>query len=198
MHFFPLFSAATLFACSIAAADPAVLPENPEFDRYEEMLRQSLFAPVTVVQVAPPEEKPPWSASLFISGVLKIGATQAATVENRDTGERYMLKSGVEGPQGLSLASIQYSQNVGQSEVTIRRGSEFATLKFDQAQAVEPLVSQPTNLEEALRNRAQIGSGMPSATMPQAMPQAMPHSQPPGNSGAPPQRRRRVIQAPQP
>lgn len=196
MRFTPLFSFASLFACSVASADLTELPENPDFNRYEEMLRQSLFAPVTVVEVAPPEEKPPWSASLFIVGVVKLGSKQAATVENRDTGERYMLVSGVEGPQGLSLASVQFSQNVGQSEVSIRRGSEFATLKFDQAQTVEPLVSQPTNLEEALRNRAQIGSGMPSPPIPHAMPNPQPQPMPGGASV--PQRRRRVISAPQP
>jgi hypothetical protein len=108
-----------------------VLPPQYNFDRYSRMVDQSPFAVATAV--AAPAATPDFAKDLYIANAAKSQdgdlVTIASTADNNF--KKYLTTK--EPVDGYSIASIEWSDKVGQTRVTISKDGNFATLTFNQA-----------------------------------------------------------------
>ncbi len=137
----------------LRAEDPEVIPAAYPLSRYEKTLSRSPFALPTsnAPTAAQTQKQPGWSDDLFIAGVMTIGEKNVVTISQRGDSQRFLLASGEESPQGVSVINVQWSEQLGQTRVTVKKGTEFAVLLFDQASlasnraaAPAPRVNSPT------------------------------------------------------
>lgn len=126
---------ALAFAVTARAEDPEVIPAAHPLSRYEKTLAHSPFALPTsnAPSVAQTQKQPGWSDDLFVAGVMTIGEKHVVTISQRGDAQRFMLASGEESPQGVTVINVQWSEQLGQTRVTVKKGAEFAVLLFDQA-----------------------------------------------------------------
>src|SRR6476620_4115872 len=130
-----------------------VLPPQYNFDRYSKMMDQSPFAIATAV--AAPAATPDFAKDLYIANAAKSQdgdlVTLASTADHNF--KKYLTTK--EPVDGYSIASIEWSDKVGQTKVTISKDGNFATLTFNQA-----LLSQ------ASPGGAVAGRALPDPAMP--------------------------------
>jgi hypothetical protein len=141
-----------------------VLPSQYNFDRYSKMMDQSPFAIATAV--AAPAATPDFAKDLYIANAAKSQdgdlVTLASTTDHAF--KKYLTTK--ESVDGYSIASIEWSDKVGQTKVTISKDGNFATLTFNQA-----LLSQ------ASPGGAVAGRALPAPAMPN--PAGMPNTHSP-------------------
>lgn len=124
---------ATIIAIARATYSQAedVLPPQYDFDRYSKMMDQSPFAIATAV--AAPAATPDFAKDLYIANAAKSQdgdlVTLASTTDHNF--KKYLTTK--EPVDGYSIASIEWSDKVGQTKVTISKDGNFATLTFNQA-----------------------------------------------------------------
>jgi hypothetical protein len=128
-----------------AGDDVDVIPSAFPISRYEKTLSHSPFALPTssAPSVAPAQKQPGWSDDLFVAGVMTIGEKNIVTISQRGDAQRFLLSSGEESPQGISVINIQWSEQMGQTRVTVKKGTEFAVLLFDQAALASTRAAAP-------------------------------------------------------
>ena len=157
---------ATIIAIAGATYSQAedVLPSQYNFDRYSKMMDQSPFAIATAV--AAPAATPDFAKDLYIANAAKSQdgdlVTLASTTDHAF--KKYLTTK--ESVDGYSIASIEWSDKVGQTKVTISKDGNFATLTFNQA-----LLSQ------ASPGGAVAGRALPAPAMPN--PAGMPNTHAP-------------------
>ena len=157
---------ATIIAIAGAIYSQAedVLPSQYNFDRYSKMMDQSPFAIATAV--AAPAATPDFAKDLYIANAAKSQdgdlVTLASTTDHAF--KKYLTTK--ESVDGYSIASIEWSDKVGQTKVTISKDGNFATLTFNQA-----LLSQ------ASPGGAVAGRPLPAPAMPN--PAGMPNTHAP-------------------
>jgi len=143
-----------------------VLPPQYNFDRYSKMMDQSPFAIATAV--AAPAATPDFAKDLYIANAAKSQdgdlVTLASTTDHNF--KKYLTTK--EPIDGYSIASIEWSDKVGQTKVTISKDGNFATLTFNQA-----LLSQ------AAPGGAVAGRTLPAPAMPIPNPAGMPNTHAP-------------------
>ena len=138
----PFAPLVVLFAICVAPAMQATEAANPQasdmpavvpMERYQSLLDKSPFAPATV-PVAPvaPEAVPSFAQDLYVTGVATINGADFVTITSRDLSRHIALVPG-DVLDGMSLASVEWSQEVGKSKVHLKKGSELAVLEFDPA-----------------------------------------------------------------
>jgi len=132
----------SLFGFSIRAEVQGDIPVGLPPARYEQMVLKSPFALAT--PAAPPVAATPgYAASLYVTGVAKIGEQDFVSIASRDQQQpRFSLLSGEVGKDDISLVSVDWSEQIGKSKVTIKKGTELAVLEFDQA-AVQTMTVMP-------------------------------------------------------
>ena len=124
---------ATIVAMTGATYSQAeeVLPPQYNFDRYSKMMDQSPFAIASAV--AAPAATPDFAKDLYIANAAKSQdgdlVTLASTADHNF--KKYLTTK--EPVDGYSIASIEWSDKVGQTKVTISKDGNFATLTFNQA-----------------------------------------------------------------
>jgi hypothetical protein len=128
------------------------------------MMDQSPFAIAT--SVAAPAATPDFAKDLYIANAAKSQdgdlVTLASTTDHAF--KKYLTTK--ESVDGYSIASIEWSDKVGQTKVTISKDGNFATLTFNQA-----LLSQ------ASPGGAVAGRALPAPAMPN--PAGMPNTHSP-------------------
>ena len=150
-----------------------VLPPQYNFDRYSKMMDQSPFAIASAV--AAPAATPDFAKDLYIANAAKSQdgdlVTLASTADHNF--KKYLTTK--EPVDGYSVASIEWSDKVGQTKVTISKDGNFATLTFNQA-----LLSQ-TSPGGAVPARAVPAPAMPvpPAGVPNAHAPKLPPNVPP-------------------
>ena len=124
---------ATILAIAGATYSQAedVLPPQYNFDRYSKMMDQSPFAVATAV--AAPAATPDFAKDLYIANAARSQDGDLVTIAS--TGDHNFKKylTTKEPMDGYSIASIEWSDKVGQTKVTISKDGNFATLTFNQA-----------------------------------------------------------------
>ena len=124
---------ATILAITGATYSQAedVLPPKYNFDRYSKMMDQSPFAVATAV--AAPAATPDFAKDLYIANAARSQDGDLVTIAS--TGDHNFKKylTTKEPMDGYSIASIEWSDKVGQTKVTISKDGNFATLTFNQA-----------------------------------------------------------------
>src|SRR6188472_3646422 len=136
--------------CSQAAD---VLPPQYNFDRYAKMMDQSPFAIASAV--AAPAATPDFAKDLYIANAARSQDGDLVTLASTTDHNFKKYLSTKEPVDGYSIASIEWSDKVGQTKVTINKDGNSATLTFNQA-----LLSQ------ASPGGAAAGRPMPAPAMP--------------------------------
>jgi hypothetical protein len=183
---------AALGASSAVAADET--PQRFNFDRYTAMLNRSPFAVATAVVA--PAQAPNFAKDLYVANAAHTADADLVTIiSGSDKGLKEYLSTKGPNEHGYSISNIQWSDQPGETKVTISKDGQFATLPFNQALLAAP---PPTNQPPA-------GPGAPpTAPMPNPAQNAIPKPPPSVPAAATPNPRvRGVIQrnpasAPQP
>ena len=135
-------SLAALVALSAGAvAAQSILPEALPAGRYEKLIESSPFALATAAE--PVKEAGPGPfAHLYVAAVAQLkDATgkveDVVTIKSRSDQTSFTL-AGTEAKDGFQIATIEWSDRVAATKVTLKKGSEFGTIEFDQANAKGP------------------------------------------------------------
>jgi hypothetical protein len=126
----------------LSAENP--VPSAFPADRYASLRASSPFALATVVAPAPAPQAS-FAANWFISGIARIGDDNFVTISSRDLSRQFSLFAG-ESIDGVTVAGVSWSDSVGKSTVTLRRGAETAQLEFNEAQVRGPVAAVPAAL----------------------------------------------------
>ena len=128
----------SIFAVSaVISARADDLPAKFSFDRYKGLVEHSPFAVATAVVAT--EATPNFAKDLYVANAARSPDGDMATIASmadRDFKKYLTTRMPVDG---YSIASIEWSDRVGETKVTISKDGQFATLTFNQA-----VVSQPT------------------------------------------------------
>ena len=143
-----------------------VLPPQYNFDRYSKMMDQSPFAIASAV--AAPAATPDFAKDLYIANAARSQDGDLVTLASSADHNFKKYLSTKEPMDGYSIASVEWSDKVGQTKVTISKDGNFATLTFNQA-----LLSQ-TSPGGAVAARA-----LPAPAMPVPNPGGVPRARAP-------------------
>jgi hypothetical protein len=155
-----LLIAVSIIPMVALADDP--LPKRPDFNRYKAMLDRSPFA---VATVAVPTATPDFAKDLFVANAAHSDSGDFVTVASA-TDKNFKVYLSTKGSssdqQGFAISDIQWSDQVGQTKVTITKDGKYATLTFNQALLSQ--TGQPSN--QPLTNAVQPPLFPPGITAP--------------------------------
>jgi hypothetical protein len=125
-----LMSIFALFGVIPGRADD-VLPPRFNFDRYSAMVKNSPFAIATAVAV--PAATPNFAKDLYVANAAQSPEGDMTTIASSSDQNFKKYLTTREPVDGFSIASIEWSEKVGATKVTISKDGKFATLTFNQA-----------------------------------------------------------------
>ncbi len=108
-----------------------VLPPRFNFDRYSRMVDHSPFAIATAV--AAPAATPDFAKDLYVANAARLPEGDMATIASSSDQNFKKYLNTKEPVDGYGIASIEWSEKVGATKVTISKDGKFATLTFNQA-----------------------------------------------------------------
>ena len=143
-----------------------VLPSRLNFDRYSAMVDHSPFAIATAVAL--PAATPDFAKDLYVANVASAPDGDMVTIASSSDRNFKKYLTTREPVDGYRIVSVEWSDRVGATKVTISKDGKFATLTFNEA-----LLSQRAapNAPPALDQMPQSMPQMPSSAAVQA-PQA--------------------------
>src|SRR6266699_827454 len=150
------------------------LPKRLNFDRYKGMLDHSPFAVASAVVA--PAATPNFAKDLYVTSAAKAPDCDMVTIAS--TGEREFKKflTTCGGPvDGYAIASIEWSDKVGETKVTISKDGQFATLTFNQAVLTQPLPNRPNPPATGVIPPPQLQPGFQRPGQNPAVPAPTPH-----------------------
>ena len=107
------------------------IPPRFNFDRYSAMVDHSPFAIATAVAL--PAATPDFAKDLYVANAARSPEGDMVTIaSSSDQNFKKYLTTG-EPVDGYSIASIEWSDRIGATKVTISNDGKFATLTFNQA-----------------------------------------------------------------
>src|SRR5437762_9102669 len=118
-----------------------VLPPRFNFDRYSRMVDHSPFAIATAVAV--PAATPDFAKDLYVANAARLPEGDMATIASSSDQNFKKYLSTKEPVDGYSIASIEWSDRVGATKVTISKDGKFATITFNQALLSQPAPNAP-------------------------------------------------------
>ena len=122
-----------LSVVSVRADD---LPMKLNFDRYQGILEHSPFAVATAVIA--PAATPNFAKDLYVANAAKSpdgDMVTIASMTDKDFKKYLTTKTPVDG---YAISSIEWSDKVGETKVTISKDGQYATLTFNQAEMSKP------------------------------------------------------------
>jgi hypothetical protein len=137
---FTLISIFTLFGTITGQADD-VLPPRFNFDRYSAMVNHSPFAIATAIAL--PSATPDFARDLYVANAARSPAGDMVTIASSSDQNFKKYVSTKEPVDGYSIASIEWSDRVGATKVTISKDGKFATITFNQALLSQPAPNAP-------------------------------------------------------
>jgi hypothetical protein len=108
-----------------------VLPPRFNFDRYSRMVDHSPFAIATAVAV--PAATPDFAKDLYVANAARMPEGDMVTIASSSDQNFKKYLNTKEPVDGYGIASIEWSDRVGATKVTISKDGKFATLTFNQA-----------------------------------------------------------------
>jgi hypothetical protein len=108
-----------------------VVPPRFNFDRYSAMADRSPFAVATAVAV--PVATPDFAKDFYVANAARSPEGDMVTIASSSDRNFKKYLSTKEPVDGYSIASIEWSDRVGATKVTISKDGKFATLTFNQA-----------------------------------------------------------------
>jgi hypothetical protein len=109
---------------------------------------------------APPQAS--FATNWYVTGVGRFGDVEFVSLKSRDLSTAFSLYSGEPDPgTGVMLSTVNWSETIGKTTVTLRKGTETAVLEFNQALlATTPPVPiggpHPAPSQNAANNPAQL------------------------------------------
>src|SRR5204863_6981613 len=125
---------ATLASAYVQADD--VLPPRFNFDRYSRMVDHSPFAIATAVAL--PSATPDFAKDLYVANAARSPEGDLVTIASSSDQNFKKYLNTREPVDGYSIASIEWSERVGATKVTINKDGKFATLSFNEALLTQP------------------------------------------------------------
>src|SRR5436309_2282018 len=125
-----LMSIFALFGAIPGRADD-VLPPRFNFDRYSAMVKNSPFAIATAVAV--PAATSDFAKDLYVANAARSPEGDMVTIASSSDQNFKKYLTTREPVDGYSIASIEWSDRIGATKVTISNDGKFATLTFNQA-----------------------------------------------------------------
>lgn len=118
------------------------LPTKFAFNRYQVMLDHSPFAVATAV-VAPAATPAPCK-DLYVANAARSPDGDSVTImSSADKDLKKYLNTKEPPVDGFAIASIEWSDKVGETKVTISKDGQFCTLTFNQAEMTKPMPKGP-------------------------------------------------------
>ncbi len=134
-YWLTLMSIFALFGAITGQAED-VLPPRFNFDRYSAMVNHSPFAIATAVAL--PSATPDFARDLYVANAARSPEGDIVTIASSSDQNFKKYLSTKEPMDGYNIASIEWSDRVGATKVTISKDGKFATITFNEA-----LLSQP-------------------------------------------------------
>jgi hypothetical protein len=108
-----------------------VLPPRFNLDRYRAMVDHSPFAIATAVAL--PSATPNFAKDLYVANAARLSEGDWVTIMSSSDHnfKKYLNTKG--SVDGYSIASMEWSEKVGATKVTISKDGKFATITFNQA-----------------------------------------------------------------
>jgi hypothetical protein len=133
-----LFMLMSIFAVPGAITGRAddVLPPRFNFNRYSAMVDHSPFALATAVAL--PSTTPDFAKDLYVANAARSPEGDMVTIASSSDQNFKKYLSTKQPVDGYSIASIEWSDRVGATKVTISKDGKFANITFNEA-----LLSQP-------------------------------------------------------
>src|SRR6059058_117228 len=117
------------------------LPHRLNFDRYKGMLDHSPFAVASAVVA--PAATPNFAKDLYVANAAKSQDGDMVTIASSSDKEFKKYLTTKNPVDGYAIASIEWSDKVGETKVTISKDGQFATLTFNQTLLTQPLPNRP-------------------------------------------------------
>ena len=149
------------FALNAATTAANDLPAAMPLSRYDALMKKSPFALATPAGATAAASTAGFTANLYVSGVAKIDGRDFVTIRSKDGQTHFSLMPGELGPDGIVITSVDWSDQVGKSKVTLKKGQETGVAEFDQAvlQAPPPPAAVATKVRRMGLNLDVAGAG---------------------------------------
>src|SRR5881397_3310831 len=131
MKYFPTLILFLAVLGAIHTQAEEVLPPQFNFDRYAKMVDHSPFAIAT--EVAAPAATPDFAKDLYIANAARSPEGDMVTVASTSDHNFKKYLTTKEPVDGYSITSIEWSEKVGATKVTVSKDGNFATITFNQA-----------------------------------------------------------------
>src|SRR6266404_1091974 len=118
-----------------------VLPPRFNFDRYSAMVDHSPFAIATAVAL--PAATPDFAKDLYVANAARSPEGDMVTVASSSDQNFKKYLTTREPVDGYSIASIEWSDRVGATKVTISKDGKFASITFNEALLSQPAPNAP-------------------------------------------------------
>src|SRR6266446_489373 len=138
-----LFMLISIFAIPGAITGRAddVLPPRFNFNRYSAMLDHSPFAIATAVAL--PSATPDFAKDLYVANAARSSEGDMVTIASSSDQNFKKYLSTKQPLDGYSIASIEWSDRVGATKVTISKDGKFASITFNEALLSQPAPNAP-------------------------------------------------------
>ena len=151
---------------SMLLADDVPAPYT--FARYQPMMDRSPFAVATAV--AAPVATPNFAKDLYVANAAHDKEGDFITIASSADKNFKKYPSSTKADDGYSIVSIEWSDKVGQTKVTIAKDGQTATIGFNEALIKQPTAAgQPPQMPEQRNPQAQ--PIVPPAITAQQLPQ---------------------------
>lgn len=197
-----LLSAGTYPAKGAPSSAPPLevtFPKPPPAGRYDSLGARSPFAPPTApvqATTAPPPPPPPiWAEKYTLGSAMQLGPGFKVTLTpknptggaNASPAERVTIATGESNSEDISIGNVQWSDQAGQTRVTLIKGGVPGVFTFDTT-ALSPGVTSPNGARIGgtnLPNNPMLPANVirpPNVPQPsfQPPPQFQPPASPPG------------------
>ncbi|HEU0274170.1 MAG TPA: hypothetical protein VFQ83_06555 [Candidatus Udaeobacter sp.] len=164
-HSLTVISVAILFGVICAQADD-VLPPQFAYDRYAKMVDNSPFAIATAV--AGPAATPDFAKDLYVANAARSSDGDMVTLASTSDHNFKKYLTTKAPVDGYSIASIEWSERVGATKVTIAKDGNFATITFNQALLQQAAPNAP------MAARTLTPSGIPGSPVAPKLPAGLP------------------------
>jgi hypothetical protein len=170
------------------------VPKPLNFARYQAMMDHSPFAIATAVAPAP--SAPNFAKDLYIANAARSKDGDMVTIASSADKNFKKYLTTKEPEDGYSISSIEWSDKVGATKVTITKDGQFATLSFNEALLRQPIAQgqaqAPLVMQQPQINQQVIPAPM-SPPLPNAPAMNYPRPMPVPSLPTPPPRVRGVI-----
>jgi hypothetical protein len=141
-----------------------VVPKRTEFARYQAMLDHSPFAVATAAAL--PAATPNFAKDLYIANAARAAEGDLVTLASAsDKNFKEYLNTKQPNEHGYGIASIEWSEKVGATKVTISKDGQFATITFNQALLSSTTPGAPP-MPQPIQPQAQPNVVYPTAATP--------------------------------